>query len=138
MVLLSPLVGIAIDALHMKPRTCLAWLAGCMVCVVSAFGLLIYVPAASMPPIVPLAILGIGWAISNTTFWSLSSSMIPSRCLSFGSGLLGCSLNLGATVLPILMGGSEREDAGLGFLMLAAAAAAVVIVLLLLVHRPIV
>mmetsp|Transcript_160873 Transcript_160873/g.516295 ORF Transcript_160873/g.516295 Transcript_160873/m.516295 type:complete len:749 (-) Transcript_160873:129-2375(-) len=96
------------------------------------FLMLVCVPAPALPPIVPLGLLGIAWASSNTLFWSMSSTMVPKRYYALGAGVIGASLNLGPSVLPVLMAHAASKGAALLLPCSAAGLAAAFSLLMLL------
>lgn len=124
MVILSPPIGILVDSrLRSMPRRLIA-LPFCLALVIVGFSCLALLPAEALPPIVPLGFLGVGYAASNTIFWSASDKMVPKAYYAIGSGIVGSMLNLGATTLPIAMAHASSGAVALMLLAFAAGLAA--------------
>eukprot|EP00928_Gymnodinium_smaydae_P043005 TRINITY_DN28906_c0_g2_i1.p1 TRINITY_DN28906_c0_g2~~TRINITY_DN28906_c0_g2_i1.p1 ORF type:complete len:442 (+),score=33.65 TRINITY_DN28906_c0_g2_i1:167-1492(+) len=135
MVILSPVLGILVDKLLRRVRTRLIVLCCSLISVSISFLLLTLTPAHVMPPFVALGVLGTSYAFSNTCFWSLSNVLVPADFYGTGGGILGVAINVGATVLPVIMARAPTEAAALLLLGAMAFLAASVSVLLSCGHK---
>lgn len=126
MVVLATPIGFLVDARRRRvgaTRACLLGLVMALCGVVLGYALLVIPTADVMPPIVPLAVLGLAYACGNTVFWSLTNALVPSTCYALGGGILGSAMNLGPTVLPLLMADAGSEATAISWLGFAAAMA---------------
>ncbi|CAE8647158.1 unnamed protein product [Polarella glacialis] len=105
--LLSPLVGVLVDRSNWGLRLKLQVLSASLLGFPISYGLLMM---ANVPPLLSMVLLGSCWAWSNCLFWANSAKVMPENMLSLGSGIIGTSLNLGASVVPIIM--SHMTDQG--------------------------
>jgi len=125
MVIVSPVIGCILDR---WPGTLATQALSCMfsMLVVTLGFVLLLVPSADvMPAYLPLGLMGTAWACSNTMLWSTSSHVVPKRYYALGSGLMGSALNVGPSVVPMVMA-SVPKDYSLGVLAVATALAALV------------
>lgn len=98
--LLSPLIGIVFDRSGIETRTKLQMLAGSLLFFPASYAVLL----SDCPPLWPMILLGSGWAFSNCIFWACVTVVCPRELLGLGAGIIGTALNIGATVLPFVMG----------------------------------
>uniref|UniRef100_A0A7S2N5B4 Lysosomal dipeptide transporter MFSD1 n=1 Tax=Zooxanthella nutricula TaxID=1333877 RepID=A0A7S2N5B4_9DINO len=136
MVVLAPAVGMALDRYARTLRVRFRTLAASLVVVVAGFVLLAAMPAAAAPPAVPLAVMSVAYAWSNTCFWSFTSNVLPKSCFALAAGVLGGALNLGPTVLPLLMARAGTGAVAVSYLAAAAAGAAALAAAHSLVFHP--
>ena len=63
--------------------------------------------------------LGLCWAVSHTLMWGAFPQVVPKGALALGAGLMGAALNIGPTLVPLLVsllahGGGGDGDGGGG------------------------
>ena len=68
-----------------------------------------------VPPSVPLSLLGLAWGCSHALFWGLLPTAVPSNRLAVGAGIAGVCVNIGPTLLPLLLAlvGEDGEGGAL-------------------------
>lgn len=64
----------------------------------------------SVPPSIPLGMLGASWGASHALFWGLLPTACPPQRLAIGSGLLGVALNVGPTLFPLALASLAPDD----------------------------
>jgi len=116
MVLFSPLIGYLADAYLEAVRGRFWVLAAFSMAIPLALIWLVFTPATAITPAVPMLLLSLGYAGSITLFWALSMAIIPNEFLACGSGFVGSAVNIGATILPLLM--AQAPSAEVSFLPL--------------------
>ena len=47
--------------------------------------------------------LGLCWAVSHTLMWGAFPQVVPKGALALGAGLMGAALNIGPTLVPLLV-----------------------------------
>lgn len=57
-------------------------------------------PLVLIPPVVPMLLIGISYATSNTMYWALLPFMMPKRYLNQGSGMIGSAMNVLPSIVP--------------------------------------
>jgi len=97
---LAPFLGGATDTLARETQ--LKLFTAVSVLVPFSYVLMAYVPVA-VPPIVPMLCLGASIGTVNAIYWCLSGFLVPEEHEALGAGILGSALNLGSTVVPLIM-----------------------------------
>mmetsp|Transcript_59253 Transcript_59253/g.176067 ORF Transcript_59253/g.176067 Transcript_59253/m.176067 type:complete len:469 (-) Transcript_59253:173-1579(-) len=70
------------------------------VCIALSYILL----ASGAPATLGVVVLGSSYAVSNQLFWSAFPDACPSELASLGAGITACFINVGATVIPPMIG----------------------------------
>eukprot|EP00403_Amphidinium_massartii_P007898 CAMPEP_0178371668 /NCGR_PEP_ID=MMETSP0689_2-20121128/946_1 /TAXON_ID=160604 /ORGANISM="Amphidinium massartii, Strain CS-259" /LENGTH=384 /DNA_ID=CAMNT_0019991547 /DNA_START=124 /DNA_END=1275 /DNA_ORIENTATION=+ len=115
----APFLGGLVDRLTTLPRK-LSALAASSLLLPAGF-LFVALAPRSVPPVFPMLFLGLGIAAVNSVYWCISAQIIPPRHQALCSGLLGSAVNLGATVVPLLMARVATDVAALMLLVAASA-----------------
>jgi len=132
MVVLSPPLGCLLNAYCKKTVPRLGFMMGASSAILISIVLLAFMPPA-LPAMLAMLLLSTSYAAANTVFWSLSADFIPPGISALGSGILGSSLNLGSSVLPIVMANASSEKAALMLLGFAAFLSVLIILCLCIV-----
>lgn len=69
-------------------------------------------------PVFPIVMLSVAWTWYNTLFWGSCTLVIPRSSLAVGAGLVGGVINVGATILPLILAKVSKQ---VGISLLAAA-----------------
>lgn len=98
--ILSIPIGVAVDALKLSFRTQQSGFV--------AFATLIALShlqlVAGGNPVMGVIGLGLGYAVCNQLMWAGFPSVCPQDLMSLGAGIVACFINLGATVVPAVIG----------------------------------
>lgn len=120
-VFLSLPVGFIVDYFHWSMRTKLKVLSYSIFMLPVSYCLLVMgsLPQFTIAPIISVSVLGLGYGLSNSLFWSSITGVVedPSH-LSAASGLVASMLNILPAVIPPLVEYSIGSDNGRGYLTL--------------------
>ena len=120
MVVLSPIIGLLVDHYHCTARRIFLYVAYTNLSLPLAYLILLlgytnkYKTANDDPdaagiayhiihPVIPMLILGAGYACTNTLFWSNILNTTSVELFSFSSGVIACALNILPSILPIVV-----------------------------------
>lgn len=100
--IIGPVLGCIVDRYQWRLSTRLLVSSVSLGLVASALLLLAWAPRI-VPPLPLVLLLGLGYAFAQNLIWMTFPSLAPASMLNLVGGLLGSSLNLAPTVLPVLV-----------------------------------
>jgi len=100
--IIGPVLGCIVDRYQWRLSTRLLVSSVSLGLVASALLLLAWAPRI-VPPLPLVLLLGLGYAFAQNLIWMTFPSLAPASMLNLIGGLLGSSLNVAPTVLPVLV-----------------------------------
>lgn len=100
--IIGPVLGCIVDRYQWRLSTRLLVSSVSLGLVASALLLLAWAPRI-VPPLPLVLLLGLGYAFAQNLIWMTFPSLAPASMLNLVGGLLGSSLNVAPTVLPVLV-----------------------------------
>lgn len=100
--IIGPVLGCIVDRYQWRLSTRLLVSSVSLGLVACALLLLAWAPRI-VPPLPLVLLLGLGYAFAQNLIWMTFPSLAPASMLNLVGGLLGSSLNLAPTVLPVLV-----------------------------------
>lgn len=100
MCLFSVPIGVLLDRYKLGFRGQQGILGGASACIALSYVLML----VGAPATVGVVALGSSYAVANCVFWSTFVLACPEQLSCLGAGILACLMNVGATVVPAIIG----------------------------------